>query len=351
MRVLLFALLLSLASCLSRGCSVLNGGCDPLTTCTVVVNIVTCGPCPVTHYGTGQTGCTPCPTGMLDCDRITSNQCEINSSLNATNCGGCGIVCSSANMSTVTCTAGICDGTCSPGFSDCNNNKQLDGCETASDINNCGGCGIVCSSANMSSVSCTAGVCNGTCNVGFADCNNNKQLDGCEATVNTINDPNNCGCGYICSKKNMATVTCSSGICNGTCKAGFADCNNNKQIDGCEAAVNTNTDPNNCGGCGIVCSTSNMSTVTCKKGVCSGTCKAGFTDCNNNKQLDGCEAAVNTNTDPNNCGGCGIVCSGTNMATVTCKKGICSGKCRAGFLNCNNNKQIDGCETQAAVCP
>jgi hypothetical protein len=69
----------------------------------------------------------------------------------------------------------------------------------------------------------------------------------------------------------MATRTCAGGACNGTCSAGFADCNNNKQVDGCE--IHTQTDPNHCGACsgaGTVCSG-----VPCVNGVCG--CPAGFT--------------------------------------------------------------------------
>jgi hypothetical protein len=49
----------------------------------------------------------------------------------------------------------------------------------------------------------------------------------------------------------MAVRTCGGGVCNGTCNAGFADCNANKQVDGCETNLNTNV--NNCGACGHVC--------------------------------------------------------------------------------------------------
>src|SRR5581483_8858313 len=105
------------------------------------------------------------------------------------------------------------------------------------------------------------------------------------------------------------------------CAAGFADCNNNKLTDGCEVNLDTTS---NCGGCGIVCSSNNI-TAACPSGVCNGACNAGFSDCNGNKQTDGCERA--TSNDPNNCGGCGVVCSLNNMATDTCAGGVCNGTC------------------------
>jgi hypothetical protein len=46
----------------------------------------------------------------------------------------------------------------------------------------------------------------------------------------------------------------------------------------------------NCGGCGMACSTSNIAAV-CTAGHCEGTCASGFLDCNDDKRRDGCECA------------------------------------------------------------
>jgi hypothetical protein len=48
----------------------------------------------------------------------------------------------------------------------------------------------------------------------------------------------------------MSTVTCTSGVCSGTCKPGFADCDGNKQTNGCEIQLGTTT---NCSACGDDC--------------------------------------------------------------------------------------------------
>src|SRR5262249_41219226 len=141
--------------------------------------------------------------------------------------------------------------------SSCGGN-QGNGCEasTLTDPDHCGaggaqnlGCLIKCASTNIASRTCGAGVCNGVCAAGFAGCNGNKQTDGCGKNVAV--DPDNCGaggmsgpiegmgqgaqgagCGVVCSMSHMATRTCSGGLCNGNCSAGFADCNMNKQVDG-----------------------------------------------------------------------------------------------------------------------
>jgi hypothetical protein len=208
-----------------------------------------------------------------------------------------------------------CGVICGFGTLDCNGSAN-DGCETAiaTDANNCGGCGVACSGNNIASRTCSNFTCNGACNAGFADCDTNKLSNGCEINIGT--DPNNCGaCGTVCSANNMASRSCGGGVCNGACAAGFADCNINKQVDGCETGVSN--DPNNCGGCGFICSNLNMASRTCGSGVCNGTCNAGYADCNGNKLADGCE--TNTMNSNSNCGACGNVCSGSTR----CLNGIC----------------------------
>jgi hypothetical protein len=98
---------------------------------------------------------------------------------------------------------------CATGTGDCNNNPN-DGCETnlTSSVSSCGACGHACSANNIASPSCALSTCNGACNAGFADCNGNKQTDGCE--VNTLTDAGNCGaCGQVCAQGQ----TCSNGAC------------------------------------------------------------------------------------------------------------------------------------------
>jgi len=171
------------------------------------------------------------------------------------------------------------------------------------DVANCGGCGTACSFPN-SAPSCQNGACKiASCNAGFADCDLSSS-NGCE--INVATSVANCGaCGVVCSANHVANPGCTGGSCTGSCVAGFADCNGNKQLDGCE--VNVMTSVANCGACGAVCSNNHIVSPSCSGGLCSGACVAGFADCNNNKQIDGCE--INVTNDPANCGGCGIACA------------------------------------------
>jgi hypothetical protein len=75
------------------------------------------------------------------------------------------------------------------------------------------------------------------------------------------------------------------------------------------------TQNDNCGGCGIVCSGGR----TCQDLVC--TCPAGTTDCGGE--------CVNTQSDDNNCGACGNACHGGE----SCQNGVCA--CPSGKTDCS----------------
>jgi hypothetical protein len=342
----------STAVCNNGGCAIvcdpgyLNCDNNPTNGCEIHsdVDLSNCGTCgKVCTTANGTPGCTggactivTCNSGFKDCDMQVPDGCEVNTLTSTTNCGMCGTICSTPNA-TPACNNGTCAiGTCNAGFKDCNT-MVADGCEIniTSNVNNCGACGNVCTVAN-GTPGCTGSACTvAGCNTGFANCNN-QYSDGCE--VNTTNNVNNCGiCGKICAVAN-GTPNCVASACGvAGCNVGFKNCNNNP-TDGCE--VNTQTDPNNCGACGTVCSVAN-GTAGCSNGMCTvASCNAGYTDCDNNP-TNGCE--VHTGVDVNNCGVCGKVCSVPN-ATASCTGGTCTvGLCNAGFTDCDG-QPANGCE-------
>jgi hypothetical protein len=119
----------------------------------------------------------------------------------------------------------------------------------ASDLQNCGACGSICTVSNATG-GCSGGQCVlGSCDSGWANCDGNGP-NGCETNLNS--DANNCGaCGGSCSGQNVSTRSCTAGVCNSVCVAGYQDCNSDKLTDGCE--TDTVWDRYNCGGCGIEC--------------------------------------------------------------------------------------------------
>ena len=233
------------------------------------------------------------------------------------NCGVCNNVCANG----LVCSGGVCQLACSGGTVKCGNVCV----DTQNDPSNCGVCGNVCANGLV----CSGGMCQLSCLGGSTKCGN--------LCVDIKNDPANCGmCGTMCAYAN-AGAYCGNSVCGlGACNAGFANCNK-LTPDGCEIA--TTTDPNNCGGCGVKCAYANAG-ATCGNSTCGlGACNAGFANCNNNA-LDGCEVA--TTSDINNCGGCGTKCSNAN-GSPSCSNSACSIACNAGYANCNNNA-ADGCE-------
>jgi hypothetical protein len=285
-------------------------------------------------------GCTAqhaCASGQSCC----SSSC-VDEQNDVNNCGGCDNACTSISNGTVACHDGACAvGACDPGFADCDANPA-NGCETniSTSPTNCGACGMVCLLPNATPA-CSSGNCTIVqCSAGFANCDG-QDANGCE--VNTQTDPNNCGaCGHICSIAN-GTAACVAGVCAvATCNAGWSDCDNNP-ANGCEA--HTGADVNNCGTCGHVCSVAN-GTPACTGGTCAvGACNSGYANCDNNP-ANGCE--VNTQTDPNNCGACSHLCSVAN-GTPGCSSGLCTvASCNSGFADCNHTT-VDGCETNTTT--
>ena len=85
-----------------------------------------------------------------------------------------------------------------------------------------------------------------------------------------------------------ASAGCSGGVCGFSCSVGFDDCDNNPN-NACE--VPASVDVNNCGGCGRQCSSDHIN-VSCASGACNGSCATGYVDCDGDKQSNGCETRV-----------------------------------------------------------
>jgi hypothetical protein len=108
--------------------------------------------------GQGQGGGTStCALGTADCDGAPG--CETSTSSDVANCGGCGVVCGTANAKP-SCVGGACVLACDDGWANCDG-AIANGCETSlADPKNCGACGVVCQGA------CIGGKCGGPCDEG-----------------------------------------------------------------------------------------------------------------------------------------------------------------------------------------
>jgi hypothetical protein len=216
-----------------------------------------------------------------------------------------------------------------------------------------------------------AGVCpNNTCAPHWADCDHDAS-DGCEVNLNST--VTSCGsCGHVCPDAGPdggplpfdAVPICTDGGCDWYCAPVqgvgelYTRCN-----DQCVYFI---CDPQNCGGCGIVCPKDDAGDAggnqVCNVGTCG--CPFGTVDCDGIPEC-GYECK-NLNTDPNNCGICGRQCPqdpalGPFNETYTCDgpnpdgglpgcDRVCVQERGNLWLDCNGDMLLapdagDGCET------
>lgn len=82
----------------------------------------------------------------------------------------------------------------------------------------------------------------------------------------------------------------------------------------CAEGTDFDTDEENCGGCGRVC-TFGHATGECAAGECANACETGWKDCNAD-DLDGCEADLASRATCGDCGlSCPFACSGAECVT------------------------------------
>jgi hypothetical protein len=346
--------------CQAGVCSGACGGATPTNCSGACVNTTSdpnhCGSC-TNVCGAGS----QCVSGACCTQTVCSGQC-VNTLTDGTNCGTCGTNCVTLLGANATCQNGMC---CAAGFVNCGGTCV----DLSTNHDNCNACGNVCPVGN----SCVNGSC---CGAGLLTCG--------AQCVNPASDNNNCGdCFQVCPSNTMCTACMGAGCPQpgGCCAAGQTDCSG--------TCVDTTTNNNNCGGCGIQCGGgASCKNGMCKCGpyssFCSGTTTLaaasngltlpqaninvastkGFSNLGGTisvttgagvqtvtyqrivgNQFQGCAGgtgtmstggAVNngaaqcipTSVDPNNCGGCGIVCG----AGTSCSNGACVGTCNANLF-------------------
>ncbi|KDE03139.1 hypothetical protein MVLG_06336 [Microbotryum lychnidis-dioicae p1A1 Lamole] len=279
------------------------------------------------NAGSGGAICSNGVCGPASCNWLfdfnwLTKQCQ-NVGSDVNNCGRCGQTCSITGASGTQCQQGTCIAT------DCNQGYLLSAgkCtkvyDTQNDVNNCGSVGNVCKLyyPGGSGSSCVAGQCQA------ASCNNggiwNPSSMACQ---NCNSDVNNCGAiGKVCSFP-RGTAQCQSGNCV------LTGCNSGSYMVGGQCvALSLSTDTNNCGAVGNVCNFANGA-GSCSNGKCViSTCSTNYA-----KATDGSGNAfcqwVNTQSDPNNCGTAGNKCpSLLNAASTTCTSGKCGATCNNGY--------------------
>ncbi|MCG8557470.1 MAG: hypothetical protein MJD61_19610 [Proteobacteria bacterium] len=255
-----------------------------------------------------------CPPPFVDCGSGCSDQLS-----DAFNCGACGIECGTGGI----CVAGVCQ--CPPGTIQCQIGEGGlggTGCvlgDMQSDVNNCGQCGNQCAVG----AACIGGNCQ--CPDGMVDCD--------RLCVDTSTNPAHCG--GCTDPTAQQTRACAPGA---LCLNGQCECGPNLTLCG-NACVDINIDPSDCGGCGNFCEGQSV----CLNGLCQ--CPPGTVECGGGGGIgfpgggEGGNCLLGSlQTDPNNCGECGIRCPLGGL----CLNGLC--QCPPGTQVCaaNPGRNIPG---------
>ena len=165
------------------------------------------------------------------------------------------------------------------------------------------------------------------CQTGLLKCTIKKGRKKKRFCVDAQTDPANCGgCGILCA----SGQGCQGGVCtcNGTICTGCCDGN------ACQAG----TSNQQCGVNGGVCQVCTGGR-SCQNGVCA--CPAGQTFCSG--------ACVDTKTDAGHCGACGTACPNGQ----SCQGGVCT--CPAGQAKCagecvDTQTDVANCGTCGNAC-
>jgi len=252
-------------------------------------------------------------TTAMDCDGFVDNGCETLPSKNDS-CGACGNVCADPAKPCLSQPSGEYACGCPPGWDSCGLPLCL---PLLDDDLHCGACSNRCNPNGDAGAppanayyGCAGGECGHLkCVAGMGNCDDDS-ANGCETPLTTNQ---NCG---ACDNACAAGQTCLfDKVANGyrcLCPPGLTYCD--------RQCVDLSSDDSNCGTCGNICGVpgSKVHVGLCSYGTCAFSCSTGWADCNGNPR-DGCE--VNTMSDPQNCGGCGVICDG--IAGQACAGGRC----------------------------
>ncbi len=170
--------------------------------------------------------------------------------------------------------------------------------------------------------------------------------------VNILADPNNCGgCGIVCPEQANSVFACVEGKCVLTCLPGAEDCNGLLD-DACEVELGSNA---NCNGCGDVCPDPEKPCIwdtQTESGRCG--CEGGLALCG--------DQCVDTRVSDDHCGACGVRCPSTGEGGPCgegpkppntyygCLEKECGRlKCERGWADCDGNLCSNGCETDLTL--
>jgi hypothetical protein len=246
--------------------------------------------CPATSTCVPLDGSVPsfscCPAGQT-CPTLCDGVCVPGATRCTSNavetCGDDDVWGPASPCTGQACVAGACVGVCTPGPAECG-----DGGVATCDSN-----GQWNFSPCVSST-CVGGVCSGSCSPGSVQCAGNG--------AQTCDSTGNWGSPAACTDQ-----TCVNGQCAGACSPDQVRCNG-AQPQACDSTGAWASAGSACAQPSPDCSVSGSEAIcACGGVVCAGTC------------------VEDEQTDPNNCGACGVVCPSGPCSQGQCDTTVTTG--------------------------
>lgn len=199
--------------------------------------------------GTTAPGCTD--------PQISCNGACVDPTSDNANCGACGTACAAG----LACNAGAC-GKCVAPQTDCSGACVVLG----TDNKNCGKCGASCGTNQV----CSAGVCGTHCGTGLTTCGGSVDAGARDATSDAPSD------ATMMSDATNDATTSDAAPTDAAGPDAARDSGTTDAGGGPLYCADTQTDPVNCGGCGVSCGPGHA----CKMGSCQLDCPTGKHACN-----------------------------------------------------------------------
>ena len=220
----------------------------------------------------------------------------------------------------------------------------LGGCVVGQPSSDFSRCGTSCSSCGQDADRCRDGVCRcGAADSCSGDTSSCCPADGGASCVDTRSNPDFCGgCGVACDSDRPNVVrTCDTGACQYPCAPNWGRC-----LPGARGCETDFTDIEHCGSCTNRCPVPDGGFARCEAGTCALGCSPG-------SQLCPPETCFPLD-DLDHCGNCTQRCLRPDAGSAGCRNGQCEAACPQGYnlcgTDCVSNDDQNNCGGCGQIC-